>query len=93
MFLSAVIRVLVGAVGDSSSAVQEAAAASLRENAHQCVFCYGTLTCPPFMLAISSAFLLISLCVNHMFLSSAKQMILLWPLGVHVDGYVLFTTL
>jgi hypothetical protein len=32
---TAVIRVLVGAVGDSSSAVQEAAAASLRENAHQ----------------------------------------------------------
>lgn len=77
---------LVGAVGDSSSAVQDAAAASLCGNAHQCVFCYGTLRCPPFTLAVSSNFLLISLCVNHMFLSSAKHMIFLWPLGVHVNG-------
>lgn len=86
MFVSAVIRVLVGAVGDSSSAVQDAAAASLRGNAHECVFCYGTLPCPPFTLAVSATFLLISLRVNHMFLSSAKHMIFLWPLCVHVDG-------
>ena len=51
--LSAVLRVLVGAVGDSSSAVQDAAAVSLRENAQQCVLpCRSIYVCSFFYLSV-----------------------------------------
>lgn len=63
MFLSAVVRVLVGAVGDSSSAVQDAAAASLRENAQQCVLpCHSIYVGSFFYLSVYT------LCVAHTFL-------------------------